>query len=121
MKAGRIDSTTPTLRQHTMRNCNLVMAELTRATDKFPEFHSAHEGIAVLEEEFFELKELVYTNPAKQEAWGPFVVDRERMHRSLMRAEAVQTAAMALRFLMMLSAQDDRADDAGMPPPVVDC
>lgn len=62
---------------------NDVMEELERAQVKFPVFHSQHEGYAVLLEEVEELKEAVF--------WK---------ERGNARAEAVQVAAMAIRFLL---------------------
>ena len=59
--------------------------ELQRARDKFPVgFRSAHEGFAVLKEEVDELWAEIKANDR----------DDDRI-----RAEAVQVAAMALRFL----------------------
>lgn len=60
-----------------------VLDELARATAKFPAFNSGHEGYAVIDEECIELRNEVY--------WGS---DPEKR-----RAEAVQLAAMALRFI----------------------
>jgi hypothetical protein len=61
-----------------------VSAELARASELHPRFHSAHEGYAVILEEMDELK---------AEVW-------KRHHdKDLMRKEAVQVAAMAMRFL----------------------
>jgi hypothetical protein len=61
----------------------LIDNELERATNKFGAFHSPHEGIAVLWEEFLELRNAVF--------WGhnPAEVTKE----------AVQVAAMAKRFI----------------------
>ena len=60
-----------------------VQAELTRAVLSFPPFHSAHEGYAILLEEVDELKyEVFHGDPAKA------------------RAEAIQGAAMAIRFIL---------------------
>ena len=64
-----------------------IRQEYTRATSTYPRFHSGHEGLAVIMEEFDELKQEVYKKPAK--------VDKE-----LMRKEAIQVAAMAIRFIM---------------------
>ena len=61
----------------------VVRAELIRATQKFGPFNSAHEGFAVLLEEVDELWDEVKGN-----------------NRSLQREEAVQVAAMAVRFLV---------------------
>lgn len=62
-----------------------ALAELWRARKKFPAFHSPHEGYAVIAEEFDELWLEVKRYPN---------VDRAKM-----RAEAIQVAAMALRFV----------------------
>ncbi len=60
-----------------------ALAELTRARQKWPAgFHSGHEGYAVIKEELEELWEAV-----------------RRDDVSAQRSEAVQIAAMALRFL----------------------
>ncbi len=60
--------------------------ELQRARGKFPPFNSAHEGYAVILEELDELWEKVkQTKPGSD--------------RRAMRGEAVQVAAMALRFI----------------------
>jgi hypothetical protein len=58
-------------------------AEVLRATAKFGPFNSAHEGFAVLLEEVDELWDEVKGN-----------------NKSLAREEAIQVAAMAVRFLM---------------------
>lgn len=60
-----------------------VLDELRRARSKFPKFNSAHEGYAVLLEEVDELWDEVKHG------------SRERQCN-----EAVQVAAMALRFLI---------------------
>lgn len=64
-----------------------VCAELDKATNKFAPFNSAHEGYAVLLEEVDELWDEVKKNP------------KERSEEK-MRAEAIQVAAMALRFIL---------------------
>ena len=58
-----------------------VAQELQRATDKFGPMASPHEALAVIEEEFMEFREAVF--------W----------RRSDPRTEAVQLAAMVLRYL----------------------
>lgn len=63
-----------------------VIDELARAEAKFAPMHSGHEGLAVIEEEFEEFKREVFHGT------------RERQ-----RAECVQVAAMALRFLQDIS------------------
>ena len=62
-----------------------VAEELCRATEAFPAMNSAHEGFAVLKEEVDELWECV------REKQGGRDIDK-------MRKEAVQVAAMAIRF-----------------------
>jgi hypothetical protein len=62
---------------------DVVLGELQRATAKFGKFHSSHEGIAVLREEYLELEREVF--------WGK--------DRDCVTAEAIQVAVMALRFL----------------------
>lgn len=66
-----------------------VIDELERADAKFAPFNSAHEGYAILLEEVDELWEAVRMKDSE---------DRDkRLHD-----EAVQVAAMALKFLLML-------------------
>jgi hypothetical protein len=61
--------------------------ELRRAQDRFAPFHSPHEGLAVIHEEYVELQSHVYGNTgASGEA----------------RDEALQIAAMALRYVIDL-------------------
>jgi hypothetical protein len=62
-----------------------IIAEYQQATQAHGEFHSAHEGYAVLLEEVNELWEQV---------------KRRDRDREAMRREAVQVGAMALRFLV---------------------
>lgn len=65
-----------------------VQAEVERAMTLFPgPQHSAHEGYAVLLEEVDELWQHVKTNQAKRDL-------------AAMRKEAVQVAAMAVRFVV---------------------
>ena len=78
---------------------NDVSDELVRATSKFGAFNSAHEGFAVLEEEFLELRSEVFTNPIKA---NPAISKHAAidLHKAAMRSEAIQVAAMAMRFVM---------------------
>jgi hypothetical protein len=62
---------------------DLVRNEVERATAKFPPFNSSHEGYAVILEELDELWDEVKGNKIREA-----------------REEAVQVAAMAIRFLM---------------------
>ena len=67
-----------------------VEEEIKVATSKFMRFASPHEGLAVIWEEFEELKE---------EVFKPFSVRRV----ILMRKEAKHLAAMATRFMVDLT------------------
>lgn len=64
-----------------------VEEEVRRAQNSFPAFHSAHEGFSVLNEEVDELWELVKVKQGKR--------DGEHMQK-----EAIQIAAMAIRFAL---------------------
>lgn len=70
--------------QETLR---LAEDELIEAIGSFPPFNSPHEGLAVLLEEFDELK---------AEVW------KKHRDAAAMRHEATQVAAMAIRFLVDL-------------------
>lgn len=63
-----------------------VHEELDRACDLFPPFASPHEGYAVLLEEVDELWDLVKVKQVNHD-------------KKAMRAEAIQIAAMAVRFV----------------------
>jgi len=88
-----------------------VRAEISRATAKFPAWPSDPlHALAVLGEEFGEL-----TKDVLHMIYEPHRTTHERV-----RTEAIQTAAMALRFLMNLDhyryvpcAQHVRPDDEG--------
>jgi hypothetical protein len=62
--------------------------ELLRAMALFPAFHSSHEGLAVIWEEFEELKKHVWENTGST---------------SRAMDEAIQLAAMALRYVYDLA------------------
>lgn len=67
------------------REVHRAMAELDKATTNWPPFNSAHEGFAVLQEEVEEL-------------WAHVKTNQKRRDLEAMYAEAIQVAAMALRF-----------------------
>jgi hypothetical protein len=62
-----------------------VASEIESAKSKWPAFNSCHEGFAVLLEEVDELKQHVWTS-------------QKRRDLEAMRKEAIQVAAMAVRF-----------------------
>ena len=66
-----------------------ILKEYMRASEKFPPFHSAHEGYAVILEELNEL-------------WGEIQKKPSERSLRLLREECVQVGAMALRFLVDL-------------------
>jgi len=76
-----------------------IAEEVHRAEAKFLPFHSAHEGYAVILEELDELWDEVKKKPR----------DREPLQ---METEAVQVAAMAVRFLLNVCYRSAPADAA---------
>lgn len=72
------------------RAMSKITVEYLRAASKFPSFNSAHEGWAVIKEELDELWEVVRENQAT-------LGRNERLKK-----EAIQVAAMAMRFVIDL-------------------
>lgn len=70
----------------------LVRAELDRATDKFGPMASPHEGYAVILEELDETWDEIKANDTKK-----------------MTKEAIQLAAMAIRFLIDCCPEGDKS------------
>ena len=66
-----------------------ILTELARANKKFPNFHSPHEGYAVMIEEMDELWQEI-----KAVKYPVTSDEKQRMHR-----ECVQIAAMAIKFI----------------------
>lgn len=66
---------------------SLAVTELNRATALHGAFHSAHEGYSVIKEEFEEL-------------WDEIKKRKENRNPEALKEEAVQLAAMALRFIV---------------------
>lgn len=81
------------------QTCSAVLAEVERATAKFPTWPTDPlHALAVLGEEFGELtKEMVQ-----------LVYEPHKTDRATVRKEAVQTAAMALRLVMSLDRYEYR-------------
>lgn len=80
----------PYIKDKTLGDCIL---ELLRAKRLFPAFHSEHEGFAIILEELDELKAEIWKNQSKRD-------------RAAIRKEAVQLAAMAMRFVDDLCGED---------------
>ncbi len=79
-----------------------VVTEFLRASNKFPRFHSEHEGYAVLKEEVDELWDAIKDNKR--------TTNHERI------VEAIQVGAMALRYVHDLMTSEtadilDRGND----------
>ncbi len=70
-----------------------VYRELMAALERWPAWNSAHEGYAVLLEEVDELWEHVKSKQSKRDLRA-------------MRAEAIQVAAMAIRFALQVCDED---------------
>lgn len=79
----------------TEQTAKLIEQELNSIPERFhAPFNSSHEGIAVIQEEFEELKNEVF--------WGEKLHSKER-HRKEMKAEAIQLAAMCVRFIQEIT------------------
>ena len=65
----------------------LVINELNNANKKFPLFNSSHEGWAVIKEEMDEL-------------WDEVKNNKDPMSKTKQKKEAIQVAAMGIKFLM---------------------
>jgi hypothetical protein len=81
----------------------LITQEFSNLPLKYREtnFASAAEGIAVIREEYLELEQEVFWGKKKAlKVCGGIGTERaEKMHKDRMKAEAVQVAAMAIRFI----------------------
>ena len=88
----------------------LVDKELAAANERFPQFHSQHEGYAVIKEEVEETREQLdaverYLNylwdRVKQECTTKEQVEYIHMFAINVACEAIQVAAMCKKFLEM--------------------
>ena len=68
-----------------------VKTEIDRSEELYGPFHSLHEGLAVLREEYKELEEEIF--------WG----HQKSGNADGVRAEAIHVAAMAIRIAMQIT------------------
>lgn len=80
----------------------LIKEEYKNAMLTNPAFHSPHEGLAVIEDQFEDLKRQVF-------------MPRSRRSTDEMRKEAVQIATMAIRFIVDCT-QDKTQSIVGINP-----
>lgn len=83
-----------------------VLWEIVRARALHPgDFHNIHEGHSVVEEEYDEFWDAVKLNPKKIEVsdYGDLLAAQKARHKRMMREEAIQLAAMAIRFAAELT------------------
>lgn len=94
----------------------LVKVELAAANERFPQFHSQHEGYAVIREEVEETKEqleaveryLSYLwDRTKQDCTAKEQAEYIKMFAINAACEAIQVAAMCKKFLEMEGKQYD--------------
>jgi hypothetical protein len=70
-----------------------VRMELIAAYENFPDFRSAHEGVAIIDEEYEEFKNAAYWPHKQLDKYGNLKFDAEE-------DEATQLAAMAVRYMV---------------------
>lgn len=94
----------------------LAGKELASANERFPQFHSPHEGWAVLREEYDKLEEEVHQLDGEINCylWGSVKRDTtaDNVEAVVSRAiavacEAIQVAVMAQKYRDMLGEEDD--------------
>ena len=108
----------------------LVDVELAAANERFPQFHSQHEGWAVLKEEAEEAEEEVSKMKLLLEcAWGnitsdlPANEDIRCLKQNAINAacEAIQAAAMCQKFLDMEGSIHYDGSDTDIEQPIIEC
>lgn len=97
---------TPTPVERSVDLFNEAFVELQNATRDHGAFNSAHEGLAVIEEELDELRREVYKKRHER--------DPDKMHR-----EAIQLAAMAIRFIRDVADRAPRGVPKLPAPPIL--
>lgn len=94
----------------------LVYKELASANERFPQFHSEHEGWAVMQEEAEELREECDSIELAMELLWNRIRDgiptaqhvaRVEQYAEAAACEAIQVAAMARKYLDMLERMDE--------------
>jgi hypothetical protein len=75
--------------------CEEIKKEIERTEEIYGSFHSLHEALAVIREEYLELENAIF--------WG---VQKNR-NTDEVRGEAIQVAAMATKLVTMLSLVPD--------------
>ena len=75
----------------------LVKAELLEALNSYPPMATPHEGAAIIREEWDELWDIVKVSKYARVGYQPELI---RKDLTLMRSEAIQIAAMAVRFVI---------------------
>lgn len=97
----------------------LVNVELESANRQFPQFHSPHEGWAVMREEVVEMKRAAKATNSFSKALFYAIMANDTMHSQKNTAsvimeeaihaacEAIQVAAMAQKFMDMEANHDD--------------
>jgi hypothetical protein len=79
----------------------LVKREYDRAVDMHPKFNSPHEGLAVITDQFRDLESQVFMPYSQRDP-------------AEMQKEAIQVAAMAIRFIIDCTLDIKRTDRAGI-------
>ena len=77
-----------------------VMEEEQRTRKLYPNFHSFHEAMSVIREEYEECWAHVKTNPYKAGI-------TQKEYKKMMRSEAKQIAAMCVRYVEDLCTEDE--------------
>lgn len=93
----------------------LVSVELASANKKFPQFHSPHEGWAVILEEIKELCDECKHMKKESKQMFDFIMENQHVngfvngmkrHAIYAACEAIQVAAMAQKFIDMVNANE---------------
>ena len=90
-----------------MRTIDLICEEMANIPEKYAQtnFNSTHEAIAVIREEYLELEKEVFWGEKECLEIYEAVGESEALefHKDRMRSEAIQLAAMCVRFVQELT------------------